>query len=885
VRRLRGWLVRAVGLLNGGRREREFDDEIESHVQMHADEYMRRGLAPDEARRAAVLKLGSVQAIREQYHDQRSIPLLEHAVQDVRYAARTLSRSAGVTAIAILTIALGIAGPTVTFTMAKAWILEPLPFARPAELLDIRNLDKVTGNYGSIAAADFLDFQSGAHSLQGMAAYTPDAVRWTDGDRAERLRSARATPNFFQMLGIQPATGRLFDAADARAASSRLVVVSHAMWRDRFKSDPAIVGRLIRLDGEDHTIVGVLPETFQFTLLGRVNVWRPLVFTPENATNRRQRVVTGLGRLRPDRTLEQARGELVAVARHLASTYPDTNAKRDVRVVTLADEVRSHHDAGFIVPVLFAMVMCVFLVACVNVTNIMLARASTRRQEMAVRLALGASRGRIVRQWLVEHTLLFVVASAIGAALAVYGADWITHAIPEDNRQYLRNNAVLSVDRVVVLFALALGALSGTLFGWLPAWSGAKTDVIVDLRDGAARATTNQAGARLRSALVISEVAFALALLISASLLVQTSRNISRFDVGFDPQDLLTFHISLESRRYEQPASRSGFYEALLNDLAGRPGISHAAAASLVPFGTEGRGTEFFIEGQPDPVPAETPGAALSEISADYPSTVGLRLRHGRFLNEQDTATSPKAIMINETLAARHFAGRDPIGQRLRLARRASDRWTIVGVVSDVRNYEMVDPPAPQVYVPMTQRPQREMTVVVRSPANPVALVPTVRRAVAALDRAEPVSEVMTMEDRIRRVTGPYSVMGTFVTFFGAITLLLAGVGVYGVIAYSFAQRTREIGIRMALGARRADVAALVLKQIRLFLFAGFLPGLAIAVALGNAMKAILFGVTPTDWRLYVLMMVVLTTVAVIAATVPARRAVSIDPMTALRYE
>jgi putative ABC transport system permease protein len=885
VRRVRGWLVRLAALFSGGGRERDFNDEIESHVQMHADEYVRQGLTPEQARRAAILKLGSVQTVREDHHDQRGIPLLEHLAQDLRYAVRTLSRTTGVTLLAIATIAIGIAGPTVMFTMAKAWILDPLPFARPHDLLDLRNLDKVSGNSGSIAAADFLDMQRAARSLDGLAAYRSDAVRVTGGDRPERVRAAQATPNFFQLLGTHPAAGRLFDAADAQRASRKLVVISHAMWRERFNADPARLGTNVQLEGEEHTIVGILPDGFQFTLLGRVDVWRPLVFTPEEAANRRQRSMLGLGLLRRGHSVEEARGELTALSERFAALYPETNTRRSVRVVTLSDEVRRHHDMGFIVPVLFAMMICVLLVACVNVTNVMLARASTRRQETAIRLALGASRVRIVRQWLVEHIVLFVAASAIGAVLAVYGVDWITHAIPEDNRQYLRNNAVLTVDRTVILFALGLGALSGIVFGWLPAWSGARTNVNVDLRDGAARATTNQRGARLRSALMVGEMAFALALLISAAFLVQTSRNISHVDVGFEPRNLLTFQLALDSKRYPNPPAIAAFYQALAADLGDRPGITHAGAGSLVPFGNEGRGTELFFEGQPEPVPAETPGAVLNEISADYPATLGLRLRRGRFIDARDTAAAPNVVMINETLASRYFAGRDPVGQRVRLVRASTDLWTIVGVVADVKNFETVEVSEPHVYVPMLQRPRRQMTVAVRSSGDPAALAATVRSAVAALDPAEPLVDVATMENRIRRVTGPFSVMSTFVTFFGVVTLLLAGVGVYGVIAYSFAQRTREIGIRMALGARRADVARLVLNQIRTFVVGGLVPGIVMAAAFGHAMRALLFGVTPTDWRLYAAMTAILALVGILAALVPTRRAVSIDPMTALRYE
>jgi putative ABC transport system permease protein len=544
-----------------------------------------------------------------------------------------------------------------------------------------------------------------------------------------------------------------------------------------------------------------------------------------------------------------------------------------------------HHDMGFLVPVLFAMVVCVLLVACVNVTNVMLARTSARRQEMAVRLALGASRARIVQQWLVEHILLFVGASLLGALLAVYGTNWVTQSIPVGNRQYLRNYGVLPVDRIVLLFSVLTGAACGVLFGWLPAWMGAKADVHRDLRGTSARATTGKAGARLRGGLVVCEVSLALALLVSAGLLVMTSRNIIRVDVGFEPHNLLTFQLSLDPSQYRSDAAVRSFYGQLAANLARQPGVLSAGGGSLVPFGTEGRGSELFIEGRPDTPPSDTPFAALSQVTSEYATTIGLRLRRGRLLTPSDSADAPKVALINQTLADRHFSNRDPLGQRLRLRRQSTDLWTIVGIVGDVKNYETMDAPQPQVYLPASQRVSRQMTMAVRSAGDADGLSGTVRAVVAALDPAEPLTELIPMDGLIHRVTGPFETISTFVTVLGIVTLLLAGVGVYGVISYTFAQRTREIGIRMALGATRTDVAGLVLKQIRTFLLVGVVPGLAIAWGLGQAMKAMLVGVTPADWRLYLGMSIVLALVAVLAGLVPARRATSIDPITALRYE
>jgi putative ABC transport system permease protein len=878
-------MMRAAGVFRTNRRERELADEIESHLQIHADDNIRRGLSPDAARRAAVLKLGGVESLKERYRDQQGLPSLEHLVQDFRYAARTLRRTPGLTAVALVTLALGIAGPTAVFSMIKSWILEPLPFARPDTLIDLRYLDTSTGNYGRINPADFLDLARSTRTLEELAAYRSDDYRLTGGDRPERAQGASVTPNFFRLIGAQAALGRVFNDEDRKSGSQAVTVLSHGLWRERFNADPSILGRSVELDGRAHIVVGVLPESFQFTLLGRANVWTPLVFTPEETSDRRSRSVIGLGRLRDGIAVDQARAELGSIAAHLAKAYPDTNATRGVRVLRLADEIRLHHDMGFLLPVLFGMVGCVLLIACVNVTNVMLARASARRHETAVRIALGASRSRIGRQWVIEHLIVFVGAGAAGAALAVYATDWITTSIPFENRGYLRNYGVVTVDRAVLLFALAVGALCGMLFGWLTAWTGVKADVNADLRDASGRTTTATRGNRLRAALVVAEVSLALGLLISSGLLVQTARNITRVDVGFDSSQLLTFRMLLDDRQYQDDAAIRVFYERLTSDLRGRPAVLSAAAGSFVPFARGGDGTEFFIEGRPDPAPKDTPGATLSQITAGYEDTLRLRVVGGRRLGAGDSADGLKVAMINETLAHRHFANRDAIGQRLRLGRLSPESWTIVGVVADVKNYETVDASEPQIYVPFAQRPSRLMTVVVRTSGDPEALVGTVRDAVAGLDPAEPISRVFAMDALIGHVTTPFRTTSTFVSFFGLITLLLAGVGVYGVVSYNFSQRTREIGLRMALGARRADVVALVLKQIRAFMLLGLAPGLALAWVLGQAMKGMLVGVTPTDWRLYVGMSLLLAMVALLAALVPARRATAVDPMTALRHE
>ena len=886
--RVRGWLWRAIDPLVRRRRERDLAEEIESHIQIHTDENIRAGMSPDAARRAALVKLGGVEPLKEHYRDQRGLPAAATLGQDLRYAVRTLRHSPGIALVAVVTLAFGIAGPTVMFSMLKAWILDPLPFERPDTLADVRGMDIRTGDSRVLSTADFLDWRREAHAFEDLAAYRRGDVRLTGGDRADRVRGAQVTPDFFAVLGARAALGRVFGPVDGEPDRHHVAVLGEGLWRERFQSDPGVVGRSIRIDGEAYTVVGVLPHDFHFTLLGPINVWTPLVFSPGEAADRQTRSLTGVGRLRSGYTIEQARGELAGIARRLSETYPETNANRGVRMLTLAGEVRLHHDAGFVVPVLFAMVGCFLLIACVNVTNIMLARATDRRHEMAVRLALGASRARIVRQWLVEHIVLFSIASAIAVVLAFYGTNWMTNAIPADNRGYLRNYGVLPIDGAVLLFAISIGIVCAIVSGLLPAWTGSRADLNSDLRDGSVRTSTSYAAGRLRSGLVAFEIALALGVIISSALLVRSARNLNTADLGFDARRLLTFRLELDEERYRDgPASRD-FYERLTASLNGRPGIESAASGTLVPFSNAGGSLEFFVDGRGDPASKDVPVAAINAVTPRYAATLGLRTIEGRFVDESDTAAASKVAVINETLARRYFVGRPAIGRTLLLGPSSQDLWTIVGIVGNVRNYEISDlgdSDEPQIYLSYAQHPTRDMTFVVRAAGDPEALVETVRSAVAALDPAEPLSRVFTMQALIGHVTAPHTITASFVAVLGALTLLLAAVGVYGVISYTFAQRTREIGIRMALGARRIEGAALVMRQVRTLLLAGLVPGLAIAWLLGSALKALLFGVAPSDWRVYAAMSTLLAVIAVLAALVPARRATAVDPIAALRYQ
>lgn len=877
---------RLKALFVDARSDAELDEDIQAHLELLAEEHLRQGLSPEDARAAARRDFGGVEQMKEAYRDQRGVPMLESLLQDLRHSGRALRRSPGSTLVATVTIALGIFGPTVTFTMAKAWILEPLPFARPDELVDLRGLELRSGAASGrrrLNAADFLEWQRSAQSFEMMAGYRPAEARWTGPDGAEHLRGALVTPGFFRLLGVEARWGRLFEPTEVGREHLHLVVISHLMWRERLHGDPAAVGATLRLDGEDHTVIGVLPEAFQFTLLGRCDVWRPLLFTPEEAVDRSGLAMVGLARLRRGRTVEEARHELTQMAAASASAYPDTNGRRGVRVLSLADEIRVHHDLGFIVPVMFAMVTCVLLIACFNTTNVMLARASTRRQEMAVRLALGAGRRRLVGQLLTESLLL----GLLGGAAGLIVAEGALRAILAAEPQGLPRLAEVALSGRVLAFSAALSVLTGILFGLVPALEASRTPVAGTLQESGRGAPGGPRARQARRFLIVSEVALALVLLTGAGLLIRSFLRVMAVDPGFDPRDLAVMRISLDHATYRTAAQSREFYRALTRRLEALPGVLGVAGVTALPLSPVGTdfSRPYWREGEPDPggTAAKTD---IRMVTPGYFATMRMALLRGRGFTADDGPDRPRIIVVNETLAQREFPGRDPVGQRLVIDYRGGAYpYEIVGVVGNTRFRGLKAEPRPELFIPHAQNPYLDLSLVVRTSAEPAAMFRTVQREIAILDPLQPAYGLVTMDDLVRRSVSADRFATVLLALLAGLALALAATGIYGVLSFLVAQRTHEIGLRMALGATGRAVVRMVMGESLRLTLAGSAIGLLVSLALARPAAHLLYGVPPDDPVTFGGVVVLMAGVALVAALLPARRASRLDPMVALRQE
>ncbi|MFN7925475.1 MAG: ABC transporter permease [Bryobacteraceae bacterium] len=798
---------------------------------------------------------------------------------DLRYSIRRLRKSPGMAAIAILTLGLGMAGTTSVYTIMDAWIFQPLPFADATRLIDVRGMKESDGNLQSISAAEFDEWKREARSIEDLAGYRVEDFRLTGDGRPQMLKGGRVTTNFFHLLETRFSMGRGFREEESVPGQSSVTILSQGLWRDRFNADPAIIGKTIQVDEQPHTVIGVLPADFHFPLMGRLNLITPFAFTAEQRAKRRNRELNGIGRLRPGSTASQAEAETRSIAKRMAQLHPSEDSGRVPRIVPLADEIRRHHDAG-VMPVMFAMTGCLLLIACSNVANIMLARAAARRRETAVRLALGGARWQVTRQWIAENCILFLAAGAAGAVLTPLVLEWITASIPFENRGYLRNFGVLEVNAGVLAFAFAVSAIGGVLFGLLPAAAAVRGAAFEGLRDGTAKATASKGSGRLRSVLVAAQFALALALMVGAGLLWSNARELMQRSPGFDSHGLMTFALAPSEKTYtDQPALR-GLFDRAIAELRKQPEVEHAALATWVPFTESGGFTEFRLEGRPDPAPGELQEAQLSRVSGGYGAVLRLVPQRGRMIGEQDGTDAPQVAVINQAMERRYFAGRDPVGTSIRLG---PGNWrTIVGVVGDVKTYDLTAASGPQIYVPLSQSQSRYVVGVVRGRGE---LDPVVRRAMALADPGEPLIRVVSIDTLIDRQITPFRVMGNFIGTLGVAALFLAAIGLYGSISYAVAQRTKEIGIRMALGARGEDIAGKEARGLARVLVGGMIPGLALAVAIGKALSAVLVGVSPFEWKLYAGMAVLLVAVAALAAAGPVRRAMRTSPVIALRHE
>ncbi|HEV3469190.1 MAG TPA: ABC transporter permease [Pyrinomonadaceae bacterium] len=805
-------------------------------------------------------------------------------LQDVRYGLRVLSKRPGFTAVAVLTLALGIGANTAIFSLVSAVLVRPLKFKDPDRLVMVWEEVLAIGVTGdSVAPANYADWKAQNSSFEDTAAFELRSYDLTgDGGEPERLTGFGVTANVFALVGVGPELGRAFTPEEDAPGAPKVVVLGHGLWRRRFGGERSVIGRDILLNGEPHTVVGVMPQGFQFGWPD-VGVWAPAAFTPEKLADRQAHYLEVIARLRPGVTPEQADADIKAITARIASAYPEAAEGLSASVVPLHEYLAGRVRRSL--TMLLVAVGLVLLIACANVGGVLLTRAAARGREIAVRCALGASRWRIVRQLLTESVLLGVAGGLVGSLLALWAFAFLQQLIPSGMREMTE----LRLDAGVFIFTLAVSFLAGVFFGLAPALQASKADLGGALKHGG-RGGLGVGQRRLRNAFVVAQVALSLVLLIGAGLLIQTLYRLRGQYSELRPESVLTVRTQLAPNRYGEHARRSAFYDEVLARVKNLPGVEAAGYTTAVPLVWKGGANGLTVEGR-----EEQPGVAWNanhrQVSPDYFRAIGIALRQGRPFTARDDEGAPPVAVVNETMAARFWPGESPLGRRVMIGAPDSGfPWvTVVGVVADVRQMGADAPVKPEMYIPHRQAAAfpsfAPRDLVVRTSGAPSSLVPAVRRAVREVDPLQPLSYVRTMDEVLGRETAQRRTGMVLLTAFAGLALLLAALGIYGVLSYFVVQHTPEIGVRVALGARAEDVLRLVVGKGMALALAGVGLGLVGALALTRLMRSLLFEVNATDPLTFAALALLLTLVALVACLVPARRATKIDPMEALRYE
>ena len=802
--------------------------------------------------------------------------------QDLRYGLRMMWKSPGYTAVAVL--ALGIGANTTMFSTINALLLRPFTFPEMEQLVAVWETRAQSGDSrDGFALANFLDVRAQASAVESAAAFTSWSANLSEGEQPERLEGVIVSPQFFDVLKVQPRLGRAFRPEEEQAGAAPVVIISDGLWRRRFNADAGLVGRNVRINERQFTVVGVMPPTFDFPQ-GGVQVWSPLIVTPEDVSHRGAHFLKVIARLKPGATAATAQSELDALAGRLAEQYPETNARRSF----IVEDLRAAYVRGprpYLL-IMLGAVLFVLLVACANVANLQLMRAAARQREIAVRLALGAGRWRVVRQLLTESVLLALAGGLLGLLLSVWAVDALAASVPANFTRYVSGWRNLGIDWRVFLFTLGVSFATGVVFGLTPALLATRTNLNEALKEGGRSATEGGRG-RARSILVVAEVALSLILLAGAGLMVRSFMRMLDVRPGFDARDVLTMELTLPYRKYKEQPQVAQFYEQLLERVNRLPGVEGAGLVNVAPLTLHDDSVFFNVAGQPPAAPGEAPLADFRVVTPGLLGALRIPLLKGRNFDARDARDAPNVVIISERLARRYFPDQEPLGRHVLLG---DTPLEIVGVVGDVRYKAFIDEVRddrlrPAVYVPHAQHPYREVTLAVRSATEPAALAAAVRREVLALDKDQPVYNVRTMAQVFAESMSPQRVSAIMFAGFALIALALAAVGLYAVIAYSVTLRTHELGIRMALGAQPRDVFRLIIGQGLRLILLGVVLGLAGALAVTRTMASLLYGVSATDATTYVAISLLLALVALLACYVPARRATKVDPMVALRYE
>ena len=874
-----------------GRRAREADleRELRDHLDLEAEEQREGGLSAEEAAYAARRALGNPTQIKENVRMAWGFRWLDTLLQDLRYALRQLRRNPGFAAVAVLTLALGIGANTAIFSVINGTLLKPLPFPDPGRLVLVwETFGKGPDNRNIVSAPNYWDFARQSSAFEGMAIFDSAGRGYNlsatgNKQEPEQVSGLRVSASFFPVLGVKPLLGRTFLPEEETLGRDQEVVLSYGLWKRRYGGDPALVGKTIKIDGADFTVVGVMPPRFEFQFWSNQRqLWVPVGYTKTDY-GRDDNSFVAFARLKPGVTLVQARAQMEAIGHRLVQQYPNEDAGMGATVTPMNSygltELRR------IMLVLLAAVGFVLLIACVNVANLLLARGAARQKEFAIRRALGAQGFRLACQSLTESLLLALAGGAGGLLLAAWGVEMLPHVLRlEILHITLRPVKAIATDGRVFAFALLVSCLAGMLAGLAPAFNALRGDVNEPLKESG-RGSTQGGSHRLRHALVVSEVALAMVVLCGAGLMIESMARLLGVDPGLDPKNVLTMQVSVPQKDiYVGPPGLPRFCEELDESIGAVPGVVSVSAVAHLPFeGNAGRG--FQIEGQPAADPEHMPNANYSVSCPDYFRTMGIPLLQGREFTQQDTVGSPGVIVINQTMARRYWPRQDPVGRAIRLGGADGPRLVVVGVVRDAHNWGLDQPVRRQFFRPYTQAGWPVMNIVARTTNAPATFAPRIKKALAEVLLDRPVTEVETMEDIVHDSTGSRRLPMILLTAFACLALVLAAVGIYGVVSYSVSQRTHEIGIRIALGAQKRDVLRLMVGEGMMLVLIGAGTGVVAALALTRLMASQLYDVRPTDPLTFIAVSLILTVVALLACYIPARRAAKVDPMVALRHE
>jgi putative ABC transport system permease protein len=880
-----------TSVLHRKQREQEMEAELNFHLASYAEDLVRSGVPRDRAERMARIEFGPPERLKDECRQALGLRLFDEIGQDVRYTARMLRKSPGFAATAVFTLAVGIGLNTAIFSVVSQWVLNPLAYPNSDRLVAIWTLNPKYHGLTSTSAADFYDWRQ-ANAVKNevfeeICGWTGSVVTLIRDEEPKQFRGARVSAEFFKMLGVAPQLGRDFLPEDDQPGAPPVALLSDGLWHDLFGGDPGIVGTEVPIDGAKTTVVGIMPPGFHLPLMGRNSLWMPLGLSAADRANRDRLYLSVIARTKPGVDVSRARRYLKTVADQLANAYPATNLGNTITLTSLADELGRKIGKE---PILFsfALVGCVLLLSCANVSNLIVGRALRRQQEMAVRLAMGAGRFRLLRQLLTENLVLFLVAGALSVAFAVWGLHWIENSLSYEVRGSLPYLGALRVDTPTLLYVFAIAGFTGIVFGFAPAFHCWRVDVNRGLKRSSSQASSGES-IRLKSLLVVLEMSLALMVVVAAGLLVKGMMRISADDPGFDAKGLVTARLLLSDSKYTELSRTRTFFDNVLERIGSLPGVRGVAAAQLVPYDGRWSITPYTVEGQPGTTPGARYDVIVDAVTPDYFSVMGIPLLRGRLLSQQDLQGSEVVGVINQTMARRHWANENPVGKRIRFGGSLDKMLTIVGVVGDTGGQSETNIPRPQAYIAAQQFPVRAMTLVIRpdpgAQSNTTSLFAAVRRATSEADPGQAVYSLRTMEDLESDWFNPIRLAGQLMMLLGVIALVLAVTGIYSVMAYAVAARKKEFGIRLALGAAPRDLLAMVVGQGMKLAGVGFAIGLAASLVETRFMSMILFHVSPTDLPTFTLTSALLLLVAIFACYLPARQASTVEPMRVLHQE